>query len=501
MRTDRKEPEAPGRGQRGLEIIPMLSVRETYTDNVRLRPSGSEQGDWVTEVRPGVSVTGRGARLRFNATYSAGLVHRAQEGSNDVFHHLNAKGDAELVQQLLFIDARANVSQQNLSLLGPQAGSNVNETENRATVRTFSVSPYLRHNFGREAQGEARVTYSIVNTGNASGSTNASTFNSEADRIDLRLASGPAYKLLTWNVAYNREHIDYTETHQRVVIEKISAGGKRLITPVLGLQATVGYEDNDYGISGPSSKGKFWNLGPEWTPTPRTRLAANMGRRHFGPAHSLDFSHRTRLTTWRLEYSKDVTTNRAQLTIPTSVDTAGYLDTLFLSRIPDELARQAAVQEFISRTGLPPTLEVPLNFFTNTPFVVTRMRASFGIHGTRNTVLANAFMEDREAASFGPTGAGDFSQTRDVRQTGASLIWTLRITGQTTSNASAGHTRSEFSSLAREDKLSYVRLGITKQFQPKLSGTVDLRRLKNESNQAGSGYTENAVSAALRMRF
>ena len=491
--------ETPGRGQRSWEIVPMLSVEETYTDNLRLSPSGSERSDWVTELRPGVSVSGRGARLRFNAAYSAGVVYRAQEGSNDLFHNLNATGDAELVRQLLFVDTRASVSQSNVSLLGPQADSNVSNTANRTTVRTFLLSPYLRHDFGNDAQGEARLTYSTVNSGSAGSST-----NSDSNRIDTRLFSGPAYKLFTWNLAYSKEHIDYSTTTQSSDTETVSAYGRRLITPNLGLQATVGYEDNNYGISVPGSsptKGTFWSLGPEWTPTPRTRLAATTGRRYFGPSHSLDFSHRTRLTTWSISYKEEVTTTRGQFLVPSTVDTAGYLDTLFLASIPDPIARQTAVQNFINQTGLPASMAVPLNFFTTTAFLMKSWRASFGIQGVRNTVLANVFVVNREAAAANQFGAGDFGQTSSTRQTGTSLLWSSRITEQTTSNSSIGYTLSEIPGLAREDKQTYIRLGLTTQFQPRLTGTLSYRRLHNESNQAASGYKENAVSALLNMRF
>ena len=491
-------PGTPGGGGRSWAIVPTLSVEETYTDNLRLSPSGSERSDWVTELRPGVSVSGRGARLRFNAAYSAGAVYRAQEGSNDLFHNLNATGDAELVRKLLFVDTRASVSQSNVSLLGPQADSNVSNTGNRTTVRTFLLSPYLRHDFGNVAQGEARLTYSTVNSGSAGSST-----NSDSNRIDARLFSGPAYKLFTWNLAYSKEHVDYTQNPQGSDTETVSAYGRRLITPNLGLQATVGYEDNSYGISlpGMSSKGAFWSVGPEWTPTPRTRLSATTGRHYYGPSHSLDFSHRTRLTTWSVSYKEEVTTTRGQFLVPSTVDTAGYLDTLFLASIPDPIARQTAVQNFINQTGLPASMLVPLNFFSTTAFLMKSWRASFGIQGVRNTVLANVFVVNREAAAANQFGAGDFGQTSSTRQTGTSLLWSSRITEQTTSNSSIGYTLTEVPGLAREDKQTYIRLGLTKQFQPKLTGTLSYRRLHNESNQAASGYTENAVSALLNMRF
>lgn len=487
----------PAGGKPGWEVLPTLGVEETYTDNVRLGPAGSARSDWVTEVRPGLGVSHNGARARFQARYAADLVYRAQEGSTDVFHYLDATGNAELARQLLFIDGRASVTQQNISLLGPQAQSNVSNTANRATIRTLLVSPYLRHNFGYQAQGEARFTYSTVGV-NGTGSTFA---NSEANRIDLRLTSGPAYKLLTWNLAYNKEHVDYTQINQSIDAEMISGSARRLVTPTLGLRATAGYEDNKYLTFGQAPKGAFWSVGPEWTPSPRTRVAATAGRRYFGPTHSLDFSHRTRLTTWSAQYSEDITTARGQALIPTTGDTATALDALFLSRIPDPVARQAAVASFISQTGLPPSLNVPLNFLTTTPFLVKRWVASFGIIGARNTVLANVFKETREALSPSQLGAGDFGASSNTKQTGTSLLWTLRITPRTSSNATVGYARNELPGAARQDDLTFIRLGLIRQLQPKVSGSLNFRRLQNASSQPAFDYKENALSVALNIRF
>jgi len=494
-----------GEGQRKWEIIPRLGVQETYTDNVRLQPPGSERSDWVTEVRPGVSINGRGARLRFNFDYSPDLVYRKEEGSHDVFHNLNAFGNAELVRQLLFVDTRANVFQSNVALFGPQAVSNANSTDNRTTVRTFFLSPYLRHDFGSEAQGEARYSFSTLNSGSTGG---ASTSNSDANRIDARLSSGPAYKLQTWNLTYSKEHIDYTETHQSIDTEMISAYGRRLITPTLGLQATVGYENNDYGVAANSPKGKFWSIGPDWAPTDRTRLSATMGRRYYGPNQALDFTHRTRLTTWGLSYHEDVTTTRGQFFVPTIFDSASYLNTLFLASIPDPAARQTAVQNFISQAGIPSTLTVPLNYFTTVPYLQKTANASFGILGVRNTVLFNVFSQKREAISANQPLGGVLGQATSSTQNGTSLLWTSRLTQLTTSNATIGYSRTEAENIGTANtgasaqyNLTYIRLGLTTQFQPKITGTLSYRRLRNDSNQAGGDYNENAVSALLNMRF
>jgi len=482
-------------------VVPVLSASETFTDNVRLAPAGSERSDWVTQVTPGVTVTAAGSRLRFDAAYSAQFLSRFNEETKDVFHQLNAKGNAELVQQLLFVDTSAAVFQSNVSLLGPQADSNINNTGNRTNVRTFLISPYLHHAFGNYAQGEARLTYSTVNT-----DSTGSLSNSQATGVNLSLGSGPSFKLYTWNLAYSKQNIDYnsgtTTQNPNIDTETVSAFGRRLLTPYVAVLSTVGYEDNNYITDGPAPKGLFWSTGFEWTPTPRTRLLITTGRRYFGPNRALDFSHRTRLTVWSVNYSEDITTTRSQFFVPSSVSTAGFLDTLFLSSIPDPAARQTAVQNFITQNGLPPSLNNPLNFFTNIPFLTKGWRASFGILGTQNSVMANVFTQTRFLTSgIQPGVVTDLSLTSSSKQTGASLLWTTRISSQTSSNVSAGYTRSESPEVSREDRYKFIRLSLTHQFQPRLNGSLNYRWLQDSSNQTTAAYTENAVTATVNMSF
>jgi len=476
------------------EIVPALSVRETYTDNLSLAPDAVKQGRWVTQVTPGISIAATGARLRFNATYAPEVTYytRGQE-DNQVYQRLNATGNAELAKQLLFVDAGADVNQYNVSLQGPLTTSNINTTGNRTTVETFFVSPYLRRDFGSDVKAEARFTYTVVNSNDSSALS-----NSVADRINLRLASGPAYKLLIWDLAYNKETIHY-ENQQDTDTEVVTANARRLITPTVGLLAQVGYEYYDtYRLVGLASEGATWSAGFDWTPTPHTRLAATAGQRFYGDAYSLDFRHRTRLTTWGAGYSQNVTTTRSEFFIPVTTSTAGYLDTLFLARFPDPVARQKAVEEFIARTGLPPNLNAPINFFSTQLFLVKRWQASAGILGVRNVLIANVFKETSEGLVGNlvlPTAPNT------VIQTGTSLLWNWRMTAQNAWNLGGAYSRNELPNTGQINRLTFVLMGLTRQFQPRLSGSLSYRRQQNVSNQSASDYTENSVSATLQMRF
>ena len=485
------------------DIVPTFTAQESYTDNVSLTADGSARGEFVTQLRPAVSVQGSGPRLRVNASYSADLLLRSERETREFRNQFLGDAQAELLQQLLFVDARGSVSQQNISLLGPQSDSNINTSGNRANVKSFLVSPYLRHAFGADAQGEARFTYSTVRTDSPQ-----SLSNSDSTSVNVRLSSGPSFKVYSWGIAYSRESIDYAATQQRqvqqdVTTQTITATGRRLITPQFALTSSLGYEKSDYLTLGAPPQGAFWNTGFEWTPTDRTRLAASIGRRYFGDNNSFEFSHRTRLTVWSAGYSESITNTRSQFLLPSTVGTATYLDSLFLSQFPDPVARQQAVQNFILLNGLPQNLTVPLNFFANQTFLEKRWHASVAWQGVRNTLLGNVFKSTRTAqeVSTGVPGAGDFGSTNNVVQTGAGVNWNWRISPYTASNFGVGYTRSEFTDAARDDSRKYLNLTVTHQFSPKVSGALSYRRLENESNQSTSEYAENVVSASVNMRF
>ncbi|HEX9742051.1 MAG TPA: TIGR03016 family PEP-CTERM system-associated outer membrane protein, partial [Nitrospiraceae bacterium] len=432
------------------DVVPSVSFAETFTDNIFLAEDTAKESDWVTQVIPGIRIDATGARLKFNLNYAPEAVYYSRgQKENQIFQRGNAVATAELAKQLLFLEAGAKVDQYDVSLEGPLTTSNVNITGNRATATTFFVSPYLLRDFGSAVRGEVRYTYSVWNTDDPTILS-----DNDANRVNVRLASGPAFRRLTWNLAYNREDIKY-ETDQETLTEVSTANARLLITPTVGVLAQGGYESYDSGIPGSISDGPRWSAGLEWTPTLRTRLAGTAGRRFFGDTYSFDFRHRTRLTTWSASYNDDVTTARDEFFIPATSNTAGSLDQLFLSKIPDPVARQKAVEDFIARTGLPPSLSEPVNFFSDQIFLVKRWLASAGILGVRNTLVFNAFKETRDVLFAGIVrpGFGDFAASNTIRQTGAGLAWNWRVTPWTTWNLGGSYGRNEFLDSDRVDHL------------------------------------------------
>jgi uncharacterized protein (PEP-CTERM system associated) len=476
-------------------VVPTLSVAESYTDNVFLAPDPLRQSDWVTQVIPGISITAKGARLRFDAKYAPEILYYANTTREEnVFHRGNAVGTLEIAEELLFLEGGAGINQYEISLLGPLTTSNVNITGNRATAATAYVSPHLLRDFGSTVRAEARYTYSAWKSDEEQRGVLP---DNDAQSVVLRLASGPAYRLLTWGVAYSGESIKY-ETRQETTSEVLTANARHLVTDTVGLLAQVGYERYDTGAPAPL-EGPRWSAGFEWAPTPRTRLVATAGQRLDDETYGLEFRHRTGRTTWSATYAEDITTSRSEFLLPATASTAGTLDQMFLSRYPDPVEREKAVQEFIAKTGLPPSLSAPVNFFSDQLFRQNRWLASVGLQGVRNTVVANAFWQLRKVRA--ETNVGDFSTSESIRTAGGGLAWGLRLTAKNTWNLDAGYTRSEFLDSGHVEEFTYLRAGITRQLQRRVSGSLHYRLQNQDATQSGTQYRENVVVALVRMTF
>lgn len=491
---------ARGTGTQGWQIRPSLSVSEHFSDNVFLASPGFERAEWTTRVSPSVSISGNSPRLRLNLLYSPELLYRANQSLTDVFHFLDANGNMELLPRTIFVDLRAAVSQQSISLLGPQPDNNINTTANRTTVKRYSISPYVSHAFGVDAVGELRLTNDAVRPSITSVGLSTSTSN----RIEATLASGPAFKRTTWNLALSKARITYEEAGQKVNAESASVKIAPLVMPDTRLVGTFGYEDSGYpSTSGQQLKGTFWSVGPEWTPSPRTRVSAALGRRYFGSSRALQIDHRARHSVWTLEYSDHVTTARANLLTQAPSLLAALIDADLRNnpQFQDPQVRQAEVQNRVAATPNA-GLTNAVNFLTDSLFQDKRLAGTIAIEGIRNTLLNNIYTSNRIPLSTGTGQSADFIAGQTVKQTGVSTSWTYRLNETLTSNLRLAVARNSFSSLNRKDRVTTLRWSLSKRFDPRLTGSVDLGRQQIDYAPATAGnYQENSIAVTLGLRY
>ena len=75
------------------------------------------------------------------------------------------------------------------------------------------------------------------------------------------------------------------------------------------------------------------------------------------------------------------------------------------------------------------------------------------------------------------------------------------MTAQNTWNLGGAYSHNETPSTGETYNLTYAGIGFTRQFQPRLSGTLGYRMQQKDSNVSANSYTEHAVFASLKMGF
>ena len=460
------------------EIKPRLTVSETYSDNIRLAPKGQEEQSFVTEISPGVAIKATGARFKFNLDYSMqNLIYKGDFNDHTTNHSLNARANAELIDQAVFVDSSATISNQNVNILGPQAFDNTNRTQNRTTARTFSVSPYWLHTFGSFGSSEVRYTYDVVDyDSNALG-------RSTGNRLSARFNSGPQFPRLKWGLRYTAEKIDYADTSGPLPAEDtqsqvFTALARYSVNSKFALVGYGGYEDYDYPTTRDDPSGPWWRAGFAWQPTSRTMLEATAGRRFYGSTYALNFTHRTRRSAWRLTYAEDVTTARTQQLVP-----FGFLPVF------DALICDPRVNPNCLPIGF---IIISSPQLVNENIISRRWEGQVTYKTGKNILALTAFNELREF---------QLSSLNDYRQHGVGATWNHRLAPYTTSDVSAVWTRSTILKSGREDDIWYFRVGVSHQFRPKLFGSVNFRHTERTSNEALGDYKENAITATVNMFF
>lgn len=485
-------------------FVPTLDVRETYTDNVALRPDNEKQGQFVTEITPGFLLRHKGPRLTVNAGFQLqyfGMQERDVEGINRVARNGQADLRAKLIDDLLYVDAAGSISNPGISPFGQLVDASNNYlAANRAQVKAWHVSPYLVHRFGNSANTELRYTRDEVDAGRVG------LGNTQGDTLKMSANSGTAFRTWGWGVQLSGQKI-HEELATDTNILNASATVRYRVTPHLNLTGTLGYDDYDYQSLGGATSGRAWNAGFAWAPSMRTSLQATLGRRYYGPSRSLTALHRSRHTVWSINYDDSVTSTRANFLLPAAIDTASMLDRLFTPNFADPAERAIAVQQYIRSAGLPASLANNVNFFSNRYSLQKQLRASMAYRESRTSAVVSLYRVRREALSVRTTdspllGTSINTINDDTEQTGVNASLNYRLSPRTYLNLISDIGRSESLTSGINSRISSVRFGMRHQLKAKLTGVLELRHIKGSLGLAnGQSYTENAVTASLSMQL
>jgi len=427
------------------------------------------------------------------------------DDDNDLKHNLGALGNAELIEDFLFIDGTASISQELISLFGSPADATINDT-NRATVGTYSISPYIQKRLGTFANAQARYTFGGAIFEDDVGS------NSNANSFTAGLTSGTRFKDLSWGLNYSLRTSDYSDEAD-TTFENASATIGYALTRQFRVFGTVGQEWNEYlGAGGTTNEidDSYYSVGFGWSPTRRTSVEASVGERYYGNTYSFSGSHQARSSRWVVSYSEDFNDISEQFLAQTSrifwlcngrlyetqnlnppagqsncigPISAGEL-ALFYSSLGVSTADLVAAN--LLNIGIANGVYIIKSFNAGVSWDIRRLSFGLSVQDTRRLYQALSDAEDRTQEVTGSVG--------------------YRLSPRTTANSTLSFTRNSADALlnrgfARDDDTISLSLGLSHRFAEDINGDLTFRHTQRDSNEANSDYEENRLTAWVNMRF
>ena len=330
----------------------------------------------------------------------------------------------EPVEDFFFVEGAVRASQQYISPFGPQPDDNIGVTNNRYTSAGFRVSPYIRGVFSGGATYLLRydAIWSTVGYPQTLSGATSSYTQRWTGRIDSPI------RTFGWSLDASATSTKFTD-QQAVTNEIVRGYLKYRPDPQVLLYGIGGYEWNNYYLT--ESSNVVYGVGGEWRPSERTNVTGNWQERFFGSEYLARVTHRNPFSAFNVNASRNIATYPQLLfAAPAGGDVAALVDAAFTTRIPDPVQRAEAVASFLATSGLPATLQSPLNYYVQQVFLYEQQSATFTLLGARNATAFTLYNRKQEVISGG-TGAvlpAPFGAVQNNTQRGGALSFSHRLT-------------------------------------------------------------------------
>jgi len=419
-------------------VTPSVSLQETLTDNVNLQPAEFAKGDLVSQLTPGLAFSGIGPHASLIGSLSAPILLYARTGAenNYVYPFVDVIGNIEAIDKFFYVEGSAQISQQFLTPFGSQPVSLANATQNRYTASSYRISPYIKGTTAGNVQYELRNN-SYWTTLNGAQIATDNSFTSEwLGKIDSPMTP------LGWSANFDLVDVKFeNQASQQTNLGRV--GPRYAYDAQLQFHADVGYEDNHYPFT--SYRGYIYGVGLEWRPTERTSVVASWEHRFFDASYLFSFNHRTPLSVWSVNASRNITSYPQQLASLPAGNVQGLLNQLFLSRIPDPTLRQNTINTLIQDQGLPANLTNPVTLYTQQIVLQESASATLGLLGARNSIFATVFYLHQQPIAGSGTPLPPVLAIGSINantQQGVSVVWTHNLTPSVTMDLTATGLRT-----------------------------------------------------------
>lgn len=474
-----------------FSIVPRISVSERFTNNVALTSSG-KKSELVTQISPGISLRSNSGRLKGTLDYALNeIVYARGTSGRQSQNALNSSAVLEAVDNFAFVDFSGSISQQSISALGVQStdGSSING--NSTETSTFRLSPYLKGNLAGIADYEARYGWTSSKSG-AAGASDIQTTDASL-RLSGSVRGGP----MGWSADTSSQKAKYS-LGRTIDSDRLGGSLSYAFSPQLTASLLIAREANNYTTVAKESHGST-GLSMNWRLSERTSIAAQLDNHHYGQSHNISILHRTARTSWRFSDSRAISNSPAQAGVTSLGSLSDLLFNQFSSLESDPLKRVELVNRFLQENGLNANSPVLSNFLSSQVSLQRRQEASFALLGVRDTISFVMSRGSNSSLSNFVTAVDDLSNNQVVHQSGFSVIYSHRLTPDTSMNAVASRQSTSRSGGGAGTSLRALDVNLSSRLGRQMSASIGARRVFFDS--VTNPYTETAVTGSLNVQF
>jgi len=471
------------------------------SNNLDLRPDGTQTGHWLLEASP--NVTYRALTSRGPLNVSAALRGQFRDGDSSAFRIrglFSGATDLRLVDEWLNLAARGSVQTVNLDPFRASSADPGAQAGNTGSLRDFEVSPYLKGKFDGEGSWNAAYRIRSIDLSNATSVTSLYKGSNVQQSVEAGLKTDLTRRKLGLSLEGRTLRADYRNGLDYESAEADLLAWYRVST-ALRLAAGWGWAYNDrlFNRSG-EDQGTGAVAAIEWTPTSRSLVKARWSDRYYGNQVSASADHRYGLWNFSLAYGRGVqdgnlanfygllqqqlaSAQASQSSTGASSTASGVVAGLESS--PAAIAA-ATLNPALLFSGVLPS---PLVYFE-------QASASARIQGARTAIQGAVFFNDRSSAiSLGGLGG------TDLNQRGLSVAGSYRFDGIQTLNLGLRYTLTDSSTSASEAKLWTLIGSWDLKLTPRWTGSAGARLQRQTGTGLTVQYDEAALFLATDYRF
>ena len=446
-------------------FTPSVSLSETYTDNVFQAPSDIKS-DFITNIAPGVSLTNRGRRVKTTIFYRMQNQFFANNGSlNQTTNFLGANSSIEVIKDNLFVDGYASMFPTQENSFGRISNQNRRNlgNGNQVDVISYGMTPRFVYHFGSWATFNASTSFSSTTATRDNGTSNVGGNGSGGD-INLSLASGKKFAILTWNITHRQRFFNFDSGTQRSNLQSTDLGLGYRVNRYFRINASIGDENNSFAGDQNQRSGLSWSLGGTWTPTSRTSISGRFGKRSFGDTKSFDFSYRLRRVRIGGSYTEDLRTTSELLQQQQVFQTRDLFGNPIANPNPN-----GNIATPIRNLGL-----------LDQVFVSRTFSANFGFQQKRGSITASIYRSEQQSTQ---------TNSASDQSTGISVGWQHQLSNRLSTGITADYQRRKGDAQRGNQNSFFVSPFLSYSISSHLSSQLSFQ---HSEERGGSGFLGNS---------